>query len=984
MLQRRSFPTSMKLLIALMLIITFLPSLVVRLLLQEQLQQLGAQRVDVRVFHLNLWNGRLTLKGLRADSDDHPTLMVNELIADIDYSALFAQQFHLSELRLQGIRLPLREQAGLWQLGPLKLPTPEPSPAEEEQPETAASPWRWGVSAISFSDIDLPLSYQNSQHRLQLETLRLPQLFQWAPEELSQIQLQGQLNGSPFALNGDSRPLATLPSATTHLQLQRLDLGPLLALLQRPEQLTLSLDLKLGFQQTAAEDFTLSAEGRIELFDLKLPQPDLSLTTPLVSWQGLNTTQLKGGALAENHTEGTLTIDALDLHLTSAPSSNAAPSALQLQTNAALELSLDLNNAASGMVLTQRSTLILSDLALKQPELKLQSAQLTWQGDSSLLLSPSNQLQQINSDGKLQLNQLLVEQPQLRLQQQAISLSGALALEPGKQLQFDGALGLKQLQLLFQHLAIEAEQQAWQGRLGLNLSEPGLQQLSGTLQLQNVAVANPAQAAQLSLARMELSEFSLDATQRLQAQQFNLEQLAIRQPAPLLDLQRLQLQQLSGSSEQVRIGSIELGGLDAQVILDRKQQPHTWLEWVAAMSGTPLASTATASNEQSAATQSSNAASVISSAAGSAPTAPDPEPLFPFALGQLHLSAPVKLSLTDQRIKAGRPISLTLTQLDIAQVDTRSEAPTRFELKAQLNRFGDIHSQGTLTLFNAHPSGDWHAAIDQLELPAFSPYMNIHTGYLINNGQLNLDSHGTLTHGQLQSETKLILNQFEVERSKATEANEFNGQLGMPLELAVSILTDKENNVELDIPVNGSLQDPEFGIQSVVNILLGKIAKEGAMSYLSYTLQPYGALLSLGRLALDAAEGAALALEAVPFEPGSAQLTPPAVGYLDKLNQLLSQRQGLKLKLCGQAVGADRDYLLQLADQIARQAGKPRTQIIDTTQLHSWLYQLAESRGETVKGYLQQQHKIDGKRLFSCLPKVEELSQAAPRVQVGL
>jgi len=962
MTQRRKLPIVLKLLIALLVIITFLPSLAGRLVLQDQLQKMGATRTDLRVFHLNLWTGRITLKGLYVDADGLPMLAIGELIADIDYPELTSRRLHLDELTLRNAQLPLQEDAGAWRLGPLALPAPTSEPAEADSAATPTD-WRWGVSNIGLTNIDLDLAYRQSRHHLRLDRLNLPKLHQWQPEQLSQFLLKGEFNGSPFLIDGNSRPLAAQPSASTAIHIQDLDLGPLLALMQRNERLVLSLDLALEFNQKGPAIFEIATDGALKLVDLNTQQPELRGGAKQLDWLGQSQLQLDDGGLRNGHLQGRLQVDqlALDLGSSDDPSANT-----QLAGDLQLEIDTTLKKVDSGLSLTQTSDLSLSALQFSQPGLSLSSDSIRWQGRSAQQITDEG-LTQLHSDGQLTLIHLALQQPDLTLQQQQLALTGALDTNLKQQLTFAGDLQLDALQLAAQQLTIATRQQHWKGKLALDLTNQKLDTLGGDYRLDGLSVASQKGSARLALEQLLLSQFELDATNQLAAQEFALERLALAEDSPLLDLERLTINNLATGPTRTRLDRVDLGGLNATLKLDPSRQPQDWLDWVAGISGQPTAS------------------EPATTAAASGASASEPAAVaYPVQLGKLHLSSPAKVSFIDQRVKAGRPISLTLNTLDISDVDNQSDALTAFKTNARVNRFGDVDLEGKLSLFADQPSGSWKTRIAQLELPAFSPYMNIHTGYLINNGQLHLVSDGTLDKGALRSDTKVTLNQFDVERGQASAANDFDGQLGMPLELAISILTDKKNNVELDIPVNGSLEDPKFGTQSVVNILLAKIAKEGAMSYLSYVLQPYGALLSLGSMALDAAEGASLQLEPAPFSAGSALLGDPARGYLNKLSELLQQREALKLKLCGHAVAADYQFLSAMAQKVAQLNNKPMALVITEPQLQTWLYNVAEMRGEEVKTYLQQERGIDGKRLFSCLPKGDAESSKAPRVQVGL
>ena len=100
---------------------------------------------------------------------------------------------------------------------------------------------------------------------------------------------------------------------------------------------------------------------------------------------------------------------------------------------------------------------------------------------------------------------------------------------------------------------------------------------------------------------------------------------------------------------------------------------------------------------------------------------------------------------------------------------------------------------------------------------------------------------------------------------------------------AIAILEDSDGNIDLDLPVSGSLDDPQFSYgkivwKAVVNVL-GKIATA-----------PFRALGNLLGISSEK-------LEAVAFDPGSAELAPPEQEKLKKLAEAMAKRPSLVLTI---------------------------------------------------------------------------------------
>jgi hypothetical protein len=113
--------------------------------------------------------------------------------------------------------------------------------------------------------------------------------------------------------------------------------------------------------------------------------------------------------------------------------------------------------------------------------------------------------------------------------------------------------------------------------------------------------------------------------------------------------------------------------------------------------------------------------------------------------------------------------------------------------------------------------------------------------------------------------------------------------------LGVALLKDRNGRIDLNLPVSGSLDDPQFSIRAlvwkaIVNILL-KVATS-----------PFALL--------GAMFGGGEELQYVDFAPGSATLADAQTNKLNKLTKALYERPALNLEISGSAdTVADREAL---------------------------------------------------------------------------
>ncbi|MES2424806.1 MAG: hypothetical protein V4562_10290, partial [Pseudomonadota bacterium] len=112
--------------------------------------------------------------------------------------------------------------------------------------------------------------------------------------------------------------------------------------------------------------------------------------------------------------------------------------------------------------------------------------------------------------------------------------------------------------------------------------------------------------------------------------------------------------------------------------------------------------------------------------------------------------------------------------------------------------------------------------------------------------------------------------------------------------LAVALLADRNGVIDINLPISGSLNDPQFSIgplifKAIVNLIVKAITS------------PFSLLAS-------ALGGAGEELSVVAFQSGSAVLLPDARTGLDKVAKALAERPALTLTVVGTAsLEAERD-----------------------------------------------------------------------------
>jgi hypothetical protein len=99
---------------------------------------------------------------------------------------------------------------------------------------------------------------------------------------------------------------------------------------------------------------------------------------------------------------------------------------------------------------------------------------------------------------------------------------------------------------------------------------------------------------------------------------------------------------------------------------------------------------------------------------------------------------------------------------------------------------------------------DIKGEVRDLELPPLSPYAVKYAGYGITRGKMSMDVQYTVQpDGQLTAANKLVLHQLTFGDKVEGAPN------SLPVKLATALLSDRNGVIDLNLPISGSLNDPQ-------------------------------------------------------------------------------------------------------------------------------------------------------------------------------
>lgn len=365
------------------------------------------------------------------------------------------------------------------------------------------------------------------------------------------------------------------------------------------------------------------------------------------------------------------------------------------------------------------------------------------------------------------------------------------------------------------------------------------------------------------------------------------------------------------------------------------------------------------------------------------------------SLAGLHIAGDSAIDMQDVSVQPAFSSRLVLREVEIGALDSaQPEQDTPVSIEGRTGKHSRISIRGTVRPFAARPTLELDNRLEGVALTDLSPYTVNMLGYELKSGHLDVESKLGIDHGSMDGKNRLTLRALDVAPVDNAARAQLESQLSVPLGTALNMLRDRHDTITLDLPVGGDIDSPDFDISDVVNTAVSKALKKASMTYLTVALQPYGALISVAKLAGEAASRVSLA--PVDFGPGSTEQPAGSRDYLDKVASILGERPELNIKVCGVANETDRATLAARAaaarvGQPAEKAGEkadgkpvvpPPVEAVRISD--EQLLELAVQRAAVVTDYLVEQHAVSAGRLVACQPSMDSSPAGKGRVDLLL
>lgn len=239
-----------------------------------------------------------------------------------------------------------------------------------------------------------------------------------------------------------------------------------------------------------------------------------------------------------------------------------------------------------------------------------------------------------------------------------------------------------------------------------------------------------------------------------------------------------------------------------------------------------------------------------------------------------------KIRFSDNFIKPRYTANLVDLRGTVSGLTTNPDKQAVVDVKGRVNG-APLVIAGSVNPLSERLSLDIRANVKGMELAQFSAYSGKYIGYGIDKGKLSFDVAYKVENDQLSAENALVLDQLTLGEKVDSES-----AVNLPVQLALSLLKDRNGVIDINLPIGGSLNDPEFSVGGIIFKVFVNLIQKAVTA-------PFSLLASI--------VGDTEELSWVAFDPGSYTLSESGQRKLETLARALEDRPGLRLEIAGKA-----------------------------------------------------------------------------------
>ncbi|QWE17345.1 DUF748 domain-containing protein [Polynucleobacter sp. AP-Nino-20-G2] len=237
-----------------------------------------------------------------------------------------------------------------------------------------------------------------------------------------------------------------------------------------------------------------------------------------------------------------------------------------------------------------------------------------------------------------------------------------------------------------------------------------------------------------------------------------------------------------------------------------------------------------------------------------------------------------EVRFADLAMKPNFKVNLRKFNASFTNVSALPGHSTAMTLDGVLADSGSLRGRGQISFDDPRRNNDVTLNFKNIPLNAFNPAVMTFAGYQIASGRVNLNLHYSAKDGELKGGNQIIIKKIEL----GEEVADFQGKK-LPLGLAIALLEDSDDTIDVTINIAGNVDAPEFSASGLLWQAISNILTNVATA----PFRALGALLGMG------------ADDGVNAILGEAVFLPADQDRLEKFGDFLAKKPNATLELAG-------------------------------------------------------------------------------------
>ncbi|UFS62665.1 DUF748 domain-containing protein [Sulfurimonas sp. HSL-3221] len=339
---------------------------------------------------------------------------------------------------------------------------------------------------------------------------------------------------------------------------------------------------------------------------------------------------------------------------------------------------------------------------------------------------------------------------------------------------------------------------------------------------------------------------------------FNLNDLLVndsRDATPLVSLKTLEAKKLlfTLSPDQFFVDNVTMGGFFSSILIDANKTLNL--------------STLMRPSERTAAPQGAEKTA-------EAAKQPFPVRIMKFTLynGAVHFA--------DESLPLPFDTQIHDVNGEVLGISTLPEDTTYLQVAGEIDEYGTAKAEGSLNTGDPKAFTDIGVNFRNIELKSYTPYSGKFVGRAIDSGKLSVTLRYRIVKGAMQGDNGMIINKIVL-----GDSIESNDSVSLPLDFAIALLEDRDGVIDIDMPVEGDVNNPKFR--------WGKVVWKAFVNLLTKAVTaPFDLIGSMLGIEGDS-------LKEVAFATGSPTVDAVARERLDMLAKVMIKRPKLAMTVQG-------------------------------------------------------------------------------------